>query len=95
LVFCLLFFFLFGIFGVSYLKGAYYYCITDHINIPDVNLYGMINWKIIDTAQDCMDNGGDWIVKDSNFDNIFEAMSTMFKVSLTEGWLDIMFDGID
>jgi len=42
-----------------------------------------------------MNFGGDWIVKDSNFDNIFEAMSTMFKVSLTEGWLDIMFDGID
>jgi hypothetical protein len=32
---------------------------------------------------------------DSNFDNIFEAMSTMFKISLTEGWLDIMFHGMD
>jgi hypothetical protein len=91
-----LFFFLFGIFGVSYLKGAYYYCDTEHINIPNVNLpIGIINQKIINTAQDCMNYGGDWIVKDSNFDNIFEAMSTMFKVSLTEGWLDIMFDGID
>jgi hypothetical protein len=42
-----------------------------------------------------MDYGGDWIVLDSNFDDIFNAMSTMFKVALTEGWLDIMFWGID
>jgi len=42
-----------------------------------------------------MDYGGDWVIRDSNFDNIVEAMITMFKVALTEGWLDIMFWGID
>ena len=42
-----------------------------------------------------MDWGGDWLVLDSNFDNIFHAMLTMFKVALTEGWLDIMYWGTD
>ena len=32
---------------------------------------------------------------DSNFDNIWMAMSTMFKISITEGWLDIMWHLID
>ena len=47
------------------------------------------------TMQDCMDLGGDWKRRDSNFDNIGEAMVTMFKVALTEGWLDIMYWGMD
>ena len=38
-----------------------------------------------------MDLGGDWMQMDSNFDNVFQAMSTMFKVATTEGWLDIMY----
>ncbi len=42
-----------------------------------------------------MDLGGDWLLRDSNFDDILQAMSTMFKVSLTEGWLDIMYWGRD
>jgi len=42
-----------------------------------------------------MDYGGDWVRLDSNFDNIGYAMLTMFKVALTEGWLDIMYWGMD
>ena len=42
-----------------------------------------------------MDYGGDWLRKDSNFDNIGFAIVTMFKVALTEGWLDIMYWGMD
>jgi hypothetical protein len=42
-----------------------------------------------------MNYGGDWIRRDSNFDNISFAMLTMFKVALTEGWLDIMYWGMD
>ena len=77
--FCFLIFFLFGIFGVNYFKGAFYHCDYDHVNPDQVS--------IILTMEDCMDYGGDWIRKDSNFDNIFEAMSTMFKIAMTEGWL--------
>ena len=42
-----------------------------------------------------MDYGGDWLRMDSNFDDIFQAILTMFKVSITEGWLQIMWHGID
>ena len=42
-----------------------------------------------------MDYGGDWIKGDTNFDNIAEGLVAMFKIALTEGWIDIMFVGID
>ena len=42
-----------------------------------------------------MDYGGDWIRMDSNFDNLPNAVSTMFKVSLTEGWLDLLIHGMN
>ena len=32
---------------------------------------------------------------DSNFDDIVQAMLTMFKVAITEGWLEIMWRGVD
>ena len=50
--------------------------------------------SLIDTKLDCMNYGGDWLVKDSNFDDIVQAMLTMFKCSITEGWLDIMIWGV-
>ena len=81
--FCILVFFLFGIFGVNYFKGAFYACDFDHIPL--------IYKAAIESKWDCMDYGGDWIKGDTNFDNIFEAMTAMFKVAMTEGWLDIMF----
>ena len=67
--------------------GAYYYCSNEHI---DNEYVGLIMNKV-----DCMDYGGDWLRMDSNFDNIIQGMITMFKISLTEGWLDIMWHGID
>ena len=42
-----------------------------------------------------MDYGGDWIRMDSNFDNILEAMLTLFKLAITEGWIQIMNQAID
>jgi hypothetical protein len=42
-----------------------------------------------------MNWGGDWLPRDTNFDNIIEGMLAMFKVALTEGWLDIMAWGDD
>jgi len=82
IMFCGMFFFLFGIVGVQFFKGVYYDCITDNI---DPKYHDLINYKY-----ECMNYGGDWLRKDSNFDNITEAMLTMFKCSITEGWLDIL-----
>ena len=60
-----------------------FYC--DITNIP-VELQKLINSK-----NDCFNNGGDWINKDNNFDNIFNAMVTLFIIATTEGWLGLMY----
>lgn len=83
LVVCLIFFLLFGIFGVNYFKGSFFYCA---INKPDSE---------INSKSDCFDYGGDWVNKPFNFDNIIEAMITLFVLSTTEGWVNMMFDGVD
>ncbi len=33
-----------------------------------------------------MDLGGDWVPNLYNYDNIFEAMSTLFMILTTECW---------
>ncbi|CAD8151145.1 unnamed protein product [Paramecium pentaurelia] len=76
---CLIFFLLFGIFGVTQFKGAYYYC-----DIQEV-----------DDKLECFDKGGSWSNKNFNFDNVLNAMITLFVISTTEGWINLMSDGID
>lgn len=42
-----------------------------------------------------MDYGGNWINSDYNFDNIVNAIITLFTASTTEGWIDLMSLGVD
>jgi hypothetical protein len=46
--------------------------------------------QIIIDKWDCFDYGGDWVNADTTFDNIIKAISTMFQLSTTEGWINIM-----
>ena len=40
--------------------------------------------------------GADWVsVVPQNFDNIFSAMGALFEMATTEGWVDIMYAGVD
>lgn len=42
------------------------------------------------TKWDCMDHGGSWVNADYNFDNILNAIITLFVIATTEGWVDLM-----
>ena len=33
--------------------------------------------------------------QDANFDNVFNAMMTLFQMMTTEGWQGVMYNGID
>jgi hypothetical protein len=57
---------IFGVIGVNYFKGRYYYCYYDHIS--DFDQY------VIVTKWDCINFGGEWINYISKFDNIGVAM---------------------
>lgn len=44
---------------------------------------------------DCLTQGGDWVNAPANFDNTLLAMSTLFQMTTTEGWVDVFYNGID
>ena len=72
---------MFAIFGISTYKGNFFYC--------SVDMY------FYHGKQTCEEAGGKWLVHDSNFDDIGQAMLTLFIVSSLEGWPDIMYQALD
>ena len=75
---------LFSILGTNLFKGRFYYCHTANLNSPDIK-----------TMWDCLDYGGEWINPEANFDNVLTSFETLFSVTTTEGWVTIMWNGID
>jgi hypothetical protein len=46
-------------------------------------------------VDDCKTEGGEWVNQTSNFDNILNAMVLLFEIITKEGWMDVMYNGID
>ena len=78
---------LFGIQGVTFFKGKFFYCRVD--NIPREEAYN------VKTVWDCYDYGGEWVRYEANFDNVLQSMLTMFNMMTSEGWVDILWRGVD
>lgn len=88
LVISLLFYILFGIFATNFFKGTFFDCVTDNIStFADITS--------ITTKWDCLNSGGEWINSITNFDNILVSMMSLFILSSTEGWANIMYSGVD
>ena len=84
LILWILFLTAFAILGVGLFKGTFYYCDIDDSLLSFVN-----------TRRDWINFGGIWVNKDSNFDNVGNAMLTLFQLMTTEGWQDVMNSGVD
>ena len=67
---------MFAIFAVNTYKGHFFYCTIDKYDNKD--------------QYECENNGGEWLRYDSNFDDVSQAMTTLFIVSSLEGWPGIM-----
>lgn len=78
---------IFGIQAVGLLKGTFYYC--EYENVPEYSQ------NSIKTKWDCLDYGGDWVNIEGNFDNVANAIVTLFGASSTEGWLEVMWSAVD
>lgn len=74
-------FLIFAIMGVSFFAGKFYYC-----NISMFDLH---------TQNTCEFAGGAWGRWDHNFDDVSEAMSSLFVVSSLEGWPNVMYQALD
>jgi hypothetical protein len=92
LIVCLLFILIFASTGISFFAGKFYECTKGE----DATLsFRLISFDRINNKYDCMDFGGVWENEESNFDNIFTASLTLFEMMTTEGWLNVMYNGID
>jgi len=74
-VIMLIFFLIFGVIGVSQFKGKFYYCSED----LDIGITLKHKW-------DCLNAGGIWDTHVYTFDDIPNAMITLFVMSTTAGW---------
>lgn len=79
-VIMLLFFLIFGVISVSQFKGKFYHC-----EGPQEVIQGEV-----ETKWDCLSSGGEWINNIYTFDDIPNAMITLFVMSTTAGWQDIL-----
>ena len=82
---CGLFLMIFAIMGISFFKGQYFSC--KRLSASELEL--------VFTKWDCYNYGGKWGNARSNFDNIGLAMLSLFEMMTTEGWLTVMYDGVD
>ena len=88
---CGLFVLIFAILGVNFFKGKFYSCQFDYLDSHQ--LEDMLS--TIYTKDDCIKAGGDWKNARANFDNILMATLTLFEMMTTEGWMTVMYNGID
>lgn len=83
LLISLFFFIIFGTMGVNFYKGLYNYC--DKTNISSV--YS----DLLITKWDCLNYGGEYLRRESTFDNVPEALKVLFSISQTCAWTTPMF----
>ena len=77
----MIFYYIFGVIGVNYFKNKFYHC-EYPLNMRENPPY---------TKWECLDVGGNWKNLYLNFDNIGKAMGTMFIISNTVQWSEIMY----
>jgi hypothetical protein len=70
---------IFAILGMSLFSGKLHYC----------------SESILTTKADCEDFGHVWLNYNSNFDNTFEAIKTLFILSSLEDWPTLMYRAMD
>lgn len=72
---------MFAIFAINIYAGKFFYC--------------SIGTYTYHTKYECNLNGGSWERFNYNFDDIFQAMLTLFGVASLEGWPDVLVASID
>ena len=92
LIISLLFFLIFAIICVNFFKGKFSYCYNTNEGETET-IISSLNGNSIKTKWDCIDNGSVWLEFDSNFDNVFLGILTLFEMSTTEGWVEVMYLG--
>ncbi|XP_034543706.1 voltage-dependent T-type calcium channel subunit alpha-1I [Notolabrus celidotus] len=79
---CCAFFIIFGILGVQLFKGKFFYCVGFDV-------------KNITNKSDCVAANYRWVHHKYNFDNLGQALMSLFVLASKDGWVNIMYHGLD
>ncbi|XP_077461225.1 voltage-dependent T-type calcium channel subunit alpha-1H-like isoform X2 [Stigmatopora argus] len=79
---CCAFFIVFGILGVQLFKGKFFHC--EGYNVTNIS-----------NRTQCLNAGHRWLRRKYNFDNLGQALMSLFVLSCKDGWVSIMYDGLD
>ena len=83
-VIMIIFFIIFGVISVNYFRGRLFYC-TNYISSSEA---------ILKSKWDCLNLGGLWVNRTFNFDNMVNALITLFTMTTTAGWSEMMIQTI-
>lgn len=98
---CSLILLIFGILGVNFFKGRLYYCDMSAFSLEQMSrleaVYGFsrISFKQLFSKAQCEAEGGTWLLRRRNYNNVLKSAMTLFELATTEGWVDIMYEGVD
>ncbi|KAF3838173.1 hypothetical protein F7725_009941, partial [Dissostichus mawsoni] len=79
---CCTFFFFYGILGVQLFKGKFFHCLGQYT-------------KNITNKSDCLSANYLWVQKPYNFDSLPQALMSLFVMYSKDGWVNLMYDGLD
>ncbi|KAM8869009.1 voltage-dependent T-type calcium channel subunit alpha-1I-like [Spinachia spinachia] len=82
LLVCCAFIFFYAILGLQLFKGKFYTCIGEYIDD-------------ITNKTDCLSANYRWEQKDFNFDSLPQALMSLFVMYSKDGWVTLMYDGLD
>merc|ERR1719187_105075 len=82
---CCTFFIIFGILGVQLFKGLFFYCEGPEVHTQNIT----DRWDCVKFPENR------WLNQKYNFDNLGQALMSLFVLSSKDGWVDIMYHGLD
>ncbi|XP_062419469.1 voltage-dependent T-type calcium channel subunit alpha-1I-like [Pungitius pungitius] len=82
LLVCCAFIFFYAILGLQLFKGKFYTCRGEYI-------------EDITNKTDCLSANYRWVQKDFNFDSLPQALMSLFVMYSKDGWVSLMYDGLD
>lgn len=90
-------FLIFGILSVQLFAGKLFFCAAEDVDAETAGLQGYYNGTLttVFTKQHCAMIGGTWQNQVYNYDNLMNALLTLFYVSSFDGWVDVLFYTID
>jgi hypothetical protein len=84
---CCLFLLIFAIMGVDTFAGTFGRCsLSDPLELEKLKILSKV---------DCENAGYSWDTPPETFDNTLVGFRTLFEMMSTEGWIDVMNNGID